>query len=777
MQEVNLTENETITISEYESDDQFDYESEAESSERFDFHFVQLQLNILENTQYEFEYDFPNKTNSYNLFEGLRSFMETWVTEINSLKLNAKESTKIYQLVTSLVDKLTATNVELFRDPNSDMTAEHIANMSSDLIKSEISLYETSYKFNKTIRSGLSYIHPEERAIGTRVELKRDRNSNTAIPRTLQSTCQYVPITQSLISLFKNDEFRRLYFTYNSEKHTCVEGRYQHFCCGDVFKKSSLFMSDQFALQIQIFADDFEPCNPLQSKAGVHKLSAVYFVVKNFPMQYQSKLDYIQLVCLCHSDDINKSTQADFNNIWHLIIEDMSKLETEGISVGSKKIKGAICYPSFDNLGANIALGFAGSFSAHYFCRFCECNSFECSTSIDELESKIRTEENYASRIKTIESLDKIDYRRTCGVKRDCLLNELKHFHVTKNISADILHDIYEGAMPFVLNLIIDFMIASKIGKKDEIIQMVQFFDFGELNGRNIPSVINLSRSNLGQNGAQVKCLFLHFPFIIAKFRNNEQLKNVWNCMESLALVSQIIHSFDLSTNNLNELNAAVSTLLNSLQVNFGVKLIPKLHNLVHYVRIIKSIGPIAHMNVQRFESKHKVFKQIISRSSNYTNICKTLAIRHQQHISMSDFGLKEKVSGGVKRLLTIENCGEDEDLINIYINNQSVYETKYFCFNHFKYKENKFIITADTLYEVNKIFIINDEFHFYCSTYELIEFDSFYNAYEINLKLPKQRTLFKCDNLELQNIFERKVVEGKEFIIAETLDVRKCLK
>lgn len=750
--------------------------SYEEESEQFVYHFDQLQCETETHSQYEFEFDFEKKSSCYDSFEGLRKFMNSWVNDLNALKLNMKESSKVFQLAADLVNELTTTNIGLFGDPECDMSAEHIANMSKDLIQSELSLYGTSYRYKKTVKSGSSYVHPKERAIGTRIEMNRDRGSSIAIPRTIQSICQYVPISESLCALFDNNQFASLYFKYNSEKHVCIDGQYTQFCCGDVYKQSEIFMSDPYTVQIQLFTDDYEPCSPLQSKAGVHKLCAVYFLIKNFPIQYQSRLNYINLVCLCHSDDINKSTQADFNNIWQIIVEDLSKLETEGILVGSRRIKAAICYPSFDNLGANISLGFAGSFSAEYYCRFCESNSSECKTACEENDSKIRTEENYENRLKVIESLEKIDYRRTFGLKRNCLLNELKYFHVTKNLSVDILHDIYEGAMPFVLSHIIEFMIATKILKKNEIVDLVSFYNFGEMNNRNVPSILGLGKTNLGQNGAQNRCLFTHFPFIFAKFQNNEKLKNVWNSMESLACVSQIVHSYDISTENLNELNESVYTLLNSIKVNFKASLIPKLHNLVHYVRVIKTMGPVVHMNAQRFESKHKVFKQLIGRSPNYRNICKTLAIRHQQHIAMSDFGLKDKISSGIRSLMTIDKCEDDYELINICLNNRGVYETKYFCYNNYKYKNRNMIINGNTLFQIRKILIIDEEFYFHCSTYVLLEFNSFYFAYKIHPKSPEEKTILKFDGLSSKAPYEIKTVGSEEFIIAETLDVRKCV-
>lgn len=358
------------------------------------------------------------------------------------MEINTKDKVKVFNLAGNLVEELNNINIKILDDPENDFAPVHILNTTNNLVHSELNLYETAYKFNKKVRSNSAYVHPEERVIGTRIEMKRCSKSNIAIPRMIQSTFQFVPITKTLESLFRNEDFRNLYLKHNSGKHVCTAGQYKYFCCGSVYKNNELFRNNPHTLQIQVYTDDFETCNPVQSKKGIHKLCAVYFQIKNLPVRVQSKLNNIFVVSLCHSDDINKSTQSDFNNIWEVIVRDIKQLETDGIDIGSMKIKGTICWPSFDNLGANVSLGYAAGFTASYFCRFCECDSTECKTMTEEKESKIRTREKYASCVKVAESLEVIDYRQTLGVRRYCLLNELNYFHITENISADILHDV-----------------------------------------------------------------------------------------------------------------------------------------------------------------------------------------------------------------------------------------------------------------------------------------------------------------------------------------------
>ena len=44
------------------------------------------------------------------------------------------------------------------------------------------------------------------------------------------------------------------------------------FCDGAIFKSHPLFLSDHKVLQIMVYYDDVEVCNPLGSRAKKHKL-------------------------------------------------------------------------------------------------------------------------------------------------------------------------------------------------------------------------------------------------------------------------------------------------------------------------------------------------------------------------------------------------------------------------------------------------------------------------------------------------------------------------
>lgn len=62
------------------------------------------------------------------------------------------------------------------------------------------------------------------------------------------------------------------YIQYNENRHKCQEQDDCHkgFSCGTIFKDNQLFQSEPWSLEIELSADEFEICNPLGSKSGIH---------------------------------------------------------------------------------------------------------------------------------------------------------------------------------------------------------------------------------------------------------------------------------------------------------------------------------------------------------------------------------------------------------------------------------------------------------------------------------------------------------------------------
>ena len=61
--------------------------------------------------------------------------------------------------------------------------------------------------------------------------------------------------------------------------HSRSDENLEDFCDGTLFKSHELFSQKPLALQLIIYYDDVEVCNPLGSYRGVHKLGKLDFVV------------------------------------------------------------------------------------------------------------------------------------------------------------------------------------------------------------------------------------------------------------------------------------------------------------------------------------------------------------------------------------------------------------------------------------------------------------------------------------------------------------------
>ena len=82
-------------------------------------------------------------------------------------------------------------------------------------------------------------------------------------------------------------------------------------------------------------------------------------------------------------------------------------------------------------------------------------------------------------------------------------------------------------------------------------------------------------------------------------------------------------------------LSQLISEHLHLFKKLFGnnVRLKPKHHLLVHLPTIITKSGPLIGMCCLRYELKNSFFKRSANIMCNFTNVCKTLAYRHQCYL------------------------------------------------------------------------------------------------------------------------------------------------
>lgn len=84
-------------------------------------------------------------------------------------------------------------------------------------------------------------------------------------------------------------------------------------------------------------------------------------------------------------------------------------------------------------------LGLTKSFNASFFCRNCTRSITETKSDINEFKSSYRNGQNYNQALAIVNEQERI---KKTGKKENSILNQLTNFHVTRNFSFDIMHDL-----------------------------------------------------------------------------------------------------------------------------------------------------------------------------------------------------------------------------------------------------------------------------------------------------------------------------------------------
>lgn len=555
-----------------------------------------------------------------NTNQNLEKNISDYVLEMYSLGLPELTITKILENTSELILPLLENIVSL---PD----LEERQNFA-DRFKYSFQNRLTKYSRNKIFKGNI--VQPIRVPHGIRLDKRYDQKDKCYKQIPITSTFTYIPLLDTLKVLL-NNEFILKHFTNDIKINSDA---YTHFFDGDVYKNNSFFHNNNNAIQLQIFFDEFEVCNPLGSKASVHKIGAFYFVINNLPFYINSTLENIHLLALCYNADIK---QFGLNPVLEKIVNDIKILEKEGIFIESlnTSLKGTLVSLAFDNLGGNILFGMNESFNANYYCRICTIRKEDAQKVCTVDDNLLRTFESF------IHLSNQLHYANSntinfLGIKNKSPLFNLTYFKPCENLNIDAMHDFLEGICQRDLNLFFNFCDKNKIVTLHELNDKIQAFDFGLHNRSNLPSVINLNKKSntVGQRAAQTLCLIIHLPIIlrdvIPKLNQNF---NKWKVVLLVITMLKIVLAPKITNNMLNELERTTKEHHELLMKEYSVSLIPKDHIIIHYVMIIKKMGPPRTLWTMRYESKHGYLKDLANKLKNFKDIAYTLSVRHQKNM------------------------------------------------------------------------------------------------------------------------------------------------
>ncbi len=490
---------------------------------------------------------------------------------------------------------------------------EEARNMFEDL--------DTTHKMCKHFSVKLSLIKPTEIFLGYRGDT--GRKLGTSSQALAADTCQYIPISETVKFLFRNEHMQAFY-RQSFDSH---DGKMYDYCDGLNFKRHELYKKHPNALQIQLYFDDLETTNPLGSKTKIHRMGAVYFCIRNLPAEFNSALANIHLCLLFNS--IDKETYG-FEKIFAPLLDDLKLLETRGIQVnigGQETILfGTICILTADNLGCHSLGGFVESFSANKFCHFCMVDKQMAQKEFDDDKTELRNKENYQLHVAQ-------ENPSATGVKGDSCLNSLKYFHITENVCVDVMHDILEGVAPLEVKLMLQhFIYVEKLFTLEQLNDKITSFDYGYANGKNKPSIILNLRTGenpVKQTASQMWCLLLFLPLLIGDFVSEESQH--WQLFLLLRNICDIAFAPVITKGMAFYLKQLIIDHHNLFKILYPERnLIPKHHFMTHYWRLMIQFGPLVKLWCMRFEGKHGPLKRQAHIVCNFINISKTLAYKHQ---------------------------------------------------------------------------------------------------------------------------------------------------
>lgn len=703
-------------------------------------------------------------TAAVDLYGEFSQFFNDVAKQINSFKMTHTDRDELYGILKQLVLESNKLNKKLIDDVGNTGVQR-----AQTFICNEIKKHSTTYRRNQTYaQKGSDFVQPCELAIGMKWKSDFEPIWDVPLHDKKQCTYHYVPITNTLKSLFSNENFKKIYL---ANQHQCVPGVYERFCCGNIFQTSEFFKSNPNAIQLRLFLDDFEICCPIKTKNVIHKLCGIYFQIGNMPRQHLSKLKNIYLIALCESSNLHQ-TYASLDNILAIAVNEMKNLSSTGIDIGNGlTLKAALAAFIYDNLGGNHVCGFTECFSKGNFCRHCVASKADTEKLVNENIGLLRTIEEYDKILNAIKENDQIKLSDTIGVKKPCVLNDLDHYHILINKSVDPCHDCLEGIVPMFLYQLLNYCVKKKFLSENALRSKIRDFNYGALNSKNLPSFIDLKKTSLGQNASQLYILMIHIPFILIDYET--KLEEVKPSITSILKIMQIIRSDKVTETDVVTLENNVELHHTEYMKVFKEKLRPKHHNITHYASTIRASGSVKDLDTIRFEGKHKVFTNWARETNNFINIPKTLAIKHQQQVFDNGFTYVDEIhSASTQKCISWEVL-ENVDLDDVDVDH--INEIDFFSCNSYQYKIGFFIVHDSKFWQITHILTNNEhKFWFVCVFFEILRFNDFCNSFEIKKSSEKSFNLISFENLANKTSYEKKYSKGSNHIIVDTLDISK---
>lgn len=174
--------------------------------------------------------------------------------------------------------------------------------------------------------------------------------------------------------------------------------------------------------------------------------------------------------------NISLLTKFSFQEILKPLLKDLQQLETNGINLNGTVMKGSLLFVCADNLSSHQLGGFRECFSSGLMCHYCMATRDEINDKWHEEEFVIRTKQAHTRHVELIKQDPTLS--SAYGVTGESCLSSLNSFDVTQGLPPDLMHDLYEGVIPFVMKHVIKRIVSSGFLTLEQLNERLAKFPF-----------------------------------------------------------------------------------------------------------------------------------------------------------------------------------------------------------------------------------------------------------------------------------------------------------
>ena len=554
----------------------------------------------------------------------------------------------------------------------------------------------------------------------------------------------YVPLLKTLKNLLLLDEV----LAEVLNPHFAADGKLGDFCDGAAFRSHPLFGTDNSALQVIAYYDELEVANPIGSYVSKHKLGCLFFMLGNIRPKYRSTLKAINLVAVARHADVVKYGLDIFLTPF---VQDLKTLYCDGITVtvGSdiRTFHGGLLAFLADNLAAHAIGGFKeGVGFALRLCRTCMATQSQSQMLFTEDKFQLRNPDMHFQQCQLLVGPLKGHFSTNFGINRCSILEEIPGFSVSSCMPHDIMHDLFEGVVPYEMKQLIVHCVEQKFFSIQLLNDRLSHFDFIS----NKPSLIDKdfahTSSRFRQSASQMITLCFNLPLLVGDKVPEHDKK--WLSFLLLLRICEIALSPICTSDTIAYLRLLVEEKLTVFKEIYPhCSITPKFHYMIHYPTQIEKFGPLITSWTMRHESKLSFVKRA-SKRSNFKNVAKTVANRHQRwqcyklqmecpflHVTFEcspksvTYNFEEESGTIVQEILRLFPSIDRQSSID---------HPKWVKMHSYTYSKNVFLLLdydpiCPKFGKITDIVVVNDTVLFSLNVHTVDFYDSHYHAFVIN--------------------------------------------